>query len=70
LLQDKISILARSTVTQSVNLFNAAIDDFESISENMPAGMVRAVFLKTHLSSIQIANESEVVLEIFNDLKV
>tara|TARA_R110002012_G_scaffold183514_1_gene349914 strand:+ start:1857 stop:2450 length:594 start_codon:yes stop_codon:yes gene_type:complete len=47
----------------------AALDDLENIPENMPAAMVRASFLKTHFSSIQIANEFEVVLEIFNDLK-
>jgi len=54
-------------VEQYARSLEAALDDFESIPENMPAAMVRASFLKTHFSSIQIGNEFEVVLEILND---
>ena len=46
----------------------AALDDFENIPKNMPAAMVRASYLKTHFSSIQIFSESEIYLAGFRNI--
>jgi len=54
-------------IAQYAESLEAALDDFESIPENMPAAMVRASILKTHFSSIQILCEleSEVIFELY-----
>ena len=45
-------------IAQYAESLDAALDDFESISENMPAAMVRASFLKTYFDQIQYVSTS------------
>jgi hypothetical protein len=50
-------------IAQYAESFDVALDDFESIPENMPAAMVRASFLKTYFDRIQYvsSNSREVI---------